>query len=82
MVPLQVAVPFGSVGQGEQEEPQLLTLEFESQALPQAWKVALQVKPQLEPSQVAVAFAGVTQGVQALPQVLGSVSSAHALPHA
>jgi hypothetical protein len=36
-VPLQVAVLLAGTGQAVHEEPQLLTLVFDEQALPQTW---------------------------------------------
>ena len=83
LVPLQVAVPLGAPGQGVQEVvPQLLTLAFEAQALPQGWKPLPQVKPHLVPSQVAVPFVGVAQAVQDVaPQLLTLVFETHAVPH-
>jgi hypothetical protein len=53
LVPLQVAVPFdGGTGQGEQELPQLLTLELETQVPLQLWKPIPQLRAQLPAEQL------------------------------
>jgi hypothetical protein len=59
LVPSQVAVPCGSVGQATHElVPQLFTLVFDAQAPAQTWNPPSQAKPQLLPLHVAVEFAG------------------------
>ena len=79
---VQVGAPLVGVGQGVQEVPQLLGLVFDAQVLPQAWKVLLQVNPQLVPSHVAVPLVGaVGQAVQEVPQLLRAVFKTHAVPH-
>lgn len=73
-VPLQVAVPRGSVGQGVQLEPQLLTLVFETQLPLQAWYPPTQLARKHAPlvvSQAPVPFAySVVQLVREVPQTV------------
>jgi hypothetical protein len=80
LVPLQVAVPFGSVGQAAQEVvPQLFTLVSGAHAPEQRWKPAAQVMPQLVPLQVAVPFGSVGQAAhEVVPQLFTLVFETHA----
>ncbi len=55
LVPSQVAVPCGSVGQAEHDDaPHELTLVFATQALTHQWYPESHVIPQLVPLQVAM----------------------------
>ena len=68
-MPLQVAVPFGEPGQGEQALPHVATLAFATQLPPQTWYAALQaVATQLAPEQEKAVAPTVGQTAQASPQ--------------
>ena len=81
MPPVQVAVPFGSEGQGVQREPQVAGESFGTQAPLQRWNPEAQEIPHAPLVQVAVPFAVVGQGVQREPQVAGESSRTHAPEH-
>jgi hypothetical protein len=68
-VPLQVALPFGSVGQGAHEDgPQEATLVFDPHWLPHRWAPAAQaVATQALPEQAKAVALAIGQGAQALP---------------
>jgi hypothetical protein len=76
----QVALPPSGGSHGLHDWPQVAGSVSETQALSQAWKPGLQVRPQVVPSQVAaIALAGTGQGSQRPPQVATARSLTHAL---
>jgi hypothetical protein len=77
VVPSHVASPPVGATHGVHDVPHVVGNLSSAQTLPQRWKPALQVKPQVAPSQVALAaLAGMGQGAQLVPQLAGSTSSA------
>ena len=76
---MQLIVLFaGPAGHGLHELPQLLTSVFETHALPQRWKPALQVKPQAPPVQTGTALVTVGQLAHDAPHWVMLASETHA----
>jgi hypothetical protein len=74
LVPSQVAVALGEVGQEVHDVvPQELTLLLSRHSLLHRWEPARQVKSQLVPSHVACPFIGGLQGMHEVPQLAGSL---------
>ena len=82
VVPLQVALPLTTEGQGVQEVPHEVVAVFEEHVPLQSWKPVLQARLQLPPLQEAVALGFAAQAMHAAPHAVGSVSDLQAAPQA
>lgn len=81
VVPLQVRVEFaGPLGHAVHRLPQVFTSLFDTQALPQRWKPALQVKLQLPLEQMGVALATGGHETHAAPHWVALESSTQVPP--